>query len=91
MQKWYVVLTSSHSRKAIEIDENNSKAHWRLGLAYEAADQLSLAKFYITKAAKLDLNNPTYREDLERINKKMELEKANTKSDSIFANIFAKK
>ena len=75
----------------MEIDSQNAKAYFRLAQAYDAADNLSLARANFVKAAQLSPNDKLIRNEIDRMDKKIEEEKANKPKDQLFSGMFNKK
>jgi tetratricopeptide (TPR) repeat protein len=79
------------AQKALEIDENNWKAYFRLGQAFSASSDLSLAKSNLHKAGILNPNEISIRTELADVNKKIEQENANKKNEpTLFKGMFTK-
>lgn len=76
----------------MEIDENNFKAYYKLGLAYDASENLSLATHNLFTAAKLAPQNAEIRQEYQRVSKKLEEEKATKKQEpNLWSGLFGKK
>jgi len=75
----------SYSHQVLELESQNVKAHFRLGLGYTEAAEYVLAKEHLMKARQLD---PTVsiRTQLEDINKRIALHK--DQQSQMFKGIF---
>jgi len=59
----------AHCNKALGLDPDNAKAHYRLGKAYALLDQYDEAKTHLMKAATLVPNSPDVDKQLHKIHK----------------------
>lgn len=75
----------SYCHQVLELDPQNVKAHFRLGLGYIESGEYVLAKEHLTKARQLD---PTVniRSQLEEINKRVALHRE--KQSQMFKGMF---
>jgi tetratricopeptide (TPR) repeat protein len=73
------------------LDENNAKAYFRLGQAFDATDNLSLAHANFYRAAQLNPNDKGIRQEIDKIKQKIEAEKALRAKDNMFVGMFSRK
>lgn len=56
-----------HAKEAVDLNPNNSKARFRLGLAYKLNNDLELAKENLKEAAKIEPNNKLIRDSYQEL------------------------
>ena len=80
-----------HAEKAIELDDSNAKGYFRLGQAFDAIDNLSLAHANFYRAAQLNPNDKGIRQEIDKVKQKIEAEKVLRSKDNMFVGMFSKK